>query len=257
MDAAAYKLLRRAGCLLIGIGVVGFVLSLLMYFISGLPLMRDTTYSYLTWSPSGDRLAFVKSQESSGYAIYVVDANGKHRTKVFDKFCDLFGEGCYDGVTYLRWSEDGQTLYFGNVGYPSGDWAVSLHDKSYRQISSNEVSVQSDLLSLHCPTLCDETKLKEIRQLNSTGMLVAQVVLSIASDGRTIEQLQICELSTGKRIFRENEIVDLLPFARFTGLLSCGIGASGILLLILLVVLINPSRSATPATPTVRPESRR
>jgi hypothetical protein len=102
--------------------------------------------------------------------------------------------------------------------------------------------------------LCDEAKLKEDRQLNSTSTLVAQVVLSTASDGRPIEELQICELSTGNRMFRENEIIDLLPFARSTGLLSCGIGASGILLLSLL--LINRSHSATPATPIVRPESR-
>ena len=237
MDRTAYKLLVFAGGLLTGIGLLGVISAACLFFTSGWSLMDDTSYSFLTWSPSGDRLAFVVSRESDGHAIYVINADGKHRKRVFDDFCGGFGEGCYDGITYLRWSEDEQTLYFGNVGYPSRDWALSLTDKSFRKVSADEVPVQPNLFPIYSPTLCDEPNMRENRQINSAGILVAQTVGYDVPYSGSKEQLQICDLQSGERVFRENSAVEYMSLTKPALFFGFGIGSLGVAILVLLALL--------------------
>jgi hypothetical protein len=201
MDAAAYKLLRRAGCLLIGIGLAGSVLcSLSFLMLNYAAFDPSVSFSLLTWSSSGDRLAFVVIREYHTRSLYVIDANGEHLTRVVEDFCDALDD-CAGGLVYLRWSEDGQTLYFANDGYQSTDYGISIDGTHLRKIAAAEVPPPPTLLSPIGPTLCDDADFVGEQSFSRTGNLVAQGIRPSIRNLVGNGEFQVCDLRTGERLF--------------------------------------------------------
>jgi TolB protein len=78
------------------------------------------------WSPRGDRIAFLRSDEATDSDVYVVDANGKHLRALTDT------PGRVE--SFPAWSSDGSEVLFGTG---AGDlMAVSLAGGSEKALST-------------------------------------------------------------------------------------------------------------------------
>jgi Tol biopolymer transport system component len=80
------------------------------------------------WSPDGRRLAFARFVSSGSADLYMVSASGGPSTRLTDEGQNIRG---------LAWTGDGRSLVISsnrNGGY--GLWAVSVEDRTFRQINA-------------------------------------------------------------------------------------------------------------------------
>lgn len=86
---------------------------------------RDGRYAGLAWSPQGDKLAFAEVINGADAEIWVVDADGSGRLRVYSYALELPGPRA---ALSIIWSPDARHLIFGtNTGTSKGPlWLATL-----------------------------------------------------------------------------------------------------------------------------------
>ena len=83
-----------------------------------------------SWSPDGQRIAFVSNREGKGDEVYVMDADGKNPH-------NLTNNPSYDG--FSSWSPDGRRIAFtsnrGDEGYEI--YVMDADGKNPRNLTNN------------------------------------------------------------------------------------------------------------------------
>jgi TolB protein len=85
-----------------------------------------------TWSPDGKRIAFVRSTDSTGSDVYVMNANGSNLVRLTD--------GHY-AVATPAWSPDGSRIAYGRAPYSTGNpdldiYIMNADGSNVRQVTS-------------------------------------------------------------------------------------------------------------------------
>jgi hypothetical protein len=222
------------------------------------------SFALPTWSPTGERLAFAVIRDNHPEAIYVVDADGKHQTEVLHTFCGTLVD-CSRGIAGLRWSDDGQRVYFSTDIEYHKNYAISVENHHVWRIEASELPALPNPSLVTYETLCDDPGVIGGRPMNSTKQLVAQQVdLSVRSHIANYE-MQICDLQSGKPVFQFTSLDYYLPqlnskwvwYGRLAVCGGFGFIFMGMALRIWLWLTPNRSHSARPAIRKVHPESRR